>query len=65
MNCWEYMKCQEETYKHCPAYPEKGLDCWKVTDTKCAKGTVEKLTIEEKIKHCRTCEFYIKHAHRF
>lgn len=59
------MKCSEQTFIACPAYPAKGLDCWKVTGTKCAQGKLVKATAMEKISHCRTCDFYIAYAHKF
>jgi len=65
MDCWTFMKCPEKTYKTCPAYPDKGLDCWKITGTKCDQGMHKKETVSEKIAHCRTCEFYIQFAHKF
>jgi hypothetical protein len=65
MNCWELLKCPPETYGECPAYPDKGLDCWKVTETKCDNGKHEKATIQEKINHCRQCDFYVKYANKF
>ena len=65
MNCWEFMKCKESTFSVCPAYPDKGLDCWKVTGTNCAKGAIEKATAAEKIAHCRNCDFYKTYAHKF
>lgn len=65
MNCWEFRQCPEKTYTSCPAYPNKGLDCWKVTRTKCDSGRIEKVSREEKIEFCRTCDFYIAHANRF
>ena len=65
MNCWELMKCEEATYSHCPAHPDRGLDCWKVTGTKCGKGAVEKKTASEKVEFCRKCDFYIQYAHKF
>ncbi len=65
MNCWEFKLCSKQTYEHCPAYPDRGLDCWKVTRTKCEKGTIEAATQAEKIVHCRACDFYQKYAHRF
>ncbi len=43
----------------------EGLDCWKVTGTKCAQGKLVKATAMEKIEHCRTCKFYIAYAHKF
>ena len=65
MNCWEYMDCLPEIYKNCPAYPDKGLDCWKVTGTRCDHGRMEKASVTEKIEFCRTCGFYNDHAHKF
>ncbi len=65
MNCWEFMKCKPETYQTCPAHPYKGLDCWKVTGTKCKGGMVETKTLEEKVLICHKCDFYKKYAHKF
>lgn len=65
MNCWEFMQCQESTYRTCPAYPNKGLDCWKVTGTKCAQGTIVKASALEKIGHCHGCKYYQTYAHKF
>lgn len=65
MNCWEFKKCPEETFSLCPAYPDRGLDCWKVTGTKCERGKMEKASIAEKVRHCGTCDFYIQYAHKF
>lgn len=48
----------------CPAYPDRGEDCWKITGTKCGKGLMEKKTLAEKISHCRTCDFFRLHAHK-
>ncbi len=65
MNCWEFMKCPEETREACPAYPDKGLDCWKVTGTRCAKGTIQKASALEKVGYCRNCAFYQQFANKF
>lgn len=65
MNCWDFKRCPEDTYTNCPAYPDKGLDCWKVTGTKCDQGKMELATLIEKIERCRTCDFYEKFAHKF
>lgn len=65
MNCWEFMKCDEAVYNQCPAHPSKGLDCWKITGTKCGKGVVEKATAMEKLEFCRRCDYYGKYAHKF
>jgi hypothetical protein len=65
MNCWEALKCAETTYKKCPAYPKKGLDCWKVTGTMCNQGKQSKASAAEKIEYCRSCSFYKDYAHKF
>ncbi|MBI5142298.1 MAG: hypothetical protein HZA20_08930 [Nitrospirae bacterium] len=59
------MKCDFDTMRKCPAYPQKGLDCWKVTGTRCDKGIMAMATQERKILHCRNCGFYKTYAHRF
>jgi len=64
-NCWEYTDCPEEQRNRCPAHPDRGLDCWKVTGTLCDQGRHRAKSLEEKIARCRKCDFYIKHAHRF
>ncbi len=65
MNCWEFLKCLENTYKKCPAYPDKGLDCWKITGTLCDQGKQVMATAAEKIAYCRTCGFYKSYAHKY
>lgn len=65
MNCWEMKECTEETYRDCPAYPDKGQDCWKVTGTLCDGGKIQKASKQEKIAFCLTCDFYKKYAHKF
>jgi len=65
MNCWEFKNCAPATYQACPAYPGKGLDCWKITGTKCDQGKMEMATLMEKVNHCRKCDFYVKFAHKF
>lgn len=58
-NCWEFNSCDEEICSKCPAYPDMGRECWKVTGTKCANGRYTKASLTEKIIHCRgNCEFY-------
>jgi methyl-accepting chemotaxis protein len=53
-SCWDYMKCGTE--RTCPAYPDHGRDCWKVSGTLC-RGTVQG-TPEEKYRDCVTlCKF--------
>ncbi|GBD99707.1 hypothetical protein BMS3Abin07_01747 [bacterium BMS3Abin07] len=65
MNCWESMKCPPDTYNQCPAHPNRGLDCWKVTGTKCDQGRLEMASIADKITFCRKCSFYDTYAHKF
>jgi hypothetical protein len=58
-NCWEFLNCQEEVCRTCPAYPDHGHECWKVTGTKCESGKYVKANSEEKILHCRNeCNYY-------
>ena len=63
-SCWEFMHCEKEIREHCPAYPARGLDCWKVTGTKCERGLLEMKSLEEKIHHCRACAFFKAYAHK-
>ena len=65
MNCWEFKNCPKEIHEHCPAYPHRGLDCWRVTGTKCEMGKYEKASLAEKVSYCRNCEFYKTYAHKF
>lgn len=62
MKCWEFMKCPPKICDECPAYPDRGLDCWKVTGTKCAFGAIEKATLLEKLDYCKRCGYYIEYA---
>lgn len=65
VNCWEYKGCPKDVYWSCPAFPNHGRDCWKVTGSRCEMGRYEKATIAEKLVHCRNCEFYVKYANKF
>jgi hypothetical protein len=65
MDCWEFMGCPGDVKRACPAYPDRGLDCWKVTGTNCAQGRYVKASVMEKIEHCRSCDFYQKFANKF
>ncbi|MBI5189786.1 MAG: hypothetical protein HZA22_03805 [Nitrospirae bacterium] len=65
MDCWDFMKCDPGANGGCPAYPEKGRECWKVTGTKCDGGKQEKASRVEKIVHCSKCGYYLEHAVRF
>ncbi|MEW6348625.1 MAG: two-CW domain-containing protein [Thermodesulfobacteriota bacterium] len=53
--CWDQMKCGKE--KACPAYPNRGFECWNVPGTLC-RGEIQG-SYGEKIELCRTkCEYY-------
>jgi hypothetical protein len=61
-NCWEIIECPPEVCEACPAHPDNGRECWKLTGTKCAGGSIEKMSLTRKIMHCRNkCAFYKKH----
>jgi len=64
MECWEYQNCSNQAMKSCPAYPDNGKNCWKVTGTMCEGGRVRLASMEDKIRHCQMCEFYVTHANR-
>lgn len=65
MDCWDFMRCGDKVYENCPAYPNKGRECWKVTGTKCDHGKLEKSSILEKIAFCRSCGFYTDYAQKY
>jgi hypothetical protein len=63
MNCWEFMKCgREEGGANageegvCPAYPDSGKICARVTGTLC-DGEVQG-TFATKLGDCLKCDFY-------
>ncbi len=58
-NCWEFMECPGKVRDTCPAYPDYGRECWKLTGTICRGGKAAMTTYEEKILSCRNdCQFY-------
>jgi hypothetical protein len=58
-NCWEALKCPNNVRNSCPAYPDMGRECWKITGTKCSQGRFEKSSLVEQIVHCHNeCEYY-------
>ncbi len=65
MDCWEYKACVDKIRLACPAYPDNGLECWKVTGTMCDNGKISMATVIEKISFCRKCDFYINHAAKY
>lgn len=59
LSCWDVQQCPTEERNSCPAYPNMGRECWKVTGTKCAQGKYEMASFAEKIMYCRNeCGFY-------
>ena len=56
MNCWESKNCPTDRQNGCPAYPNRGTECWKVTGTMC--GGVEQGDMGSKIAKCRECNYY-------
>ena len=64
MNCWEFMKCPQDILESCPAHPDRGVDCWKVTGTKCGQGRHAMESVGEKIQFCRQCEYYKEYANK-
>lgn len=63
MNCWEFMKCGREegglfaeTLGICPAFPDHGRHCARVTGTFCG-GEVQG-TFAKKLHSCIMCAFY-------
>ena len=65
MDCWEFKACGDKARLACPAYPDKGLECWKVTGTMCDNGKIAMATVLEKISFCRKCDFYVNHAAKY
>jgi len=54
--CWEFLNCPPESKSRCPAYPDKGQDCWKVPGTFC-RGK-QQGSVEEKREFCLfDCKF--------
>lgn len=65
-NCWEFLNCPPDTCSICPAYPDRGRECWKITGTRCKGGSFVKERFDAKILHCRNeCDYYKTHLKRF
>lgn len=56
MTCWEIKNCPNERRDSCPAYPNRGNECWLVTGTMC--GGVEQGDRFSKMAKCKECDFY-------
>jgi len=53
--CWQHLKCGRE--RECPAYPDRGFDCWNVEATMCRGERQGKYG--DKVRYCRDiCEYY-------
>lgn len=53
ISCWKIKKCSSVD---CPAYGNKLLRCWAVTNTKCSNG--EMCSGEDKLQLCEKCPVY-------
>ena len=51
--CWEVTACQEQ---HCPAYGNRLLRCWLISDNKCNHGL--SLGSEQRRQKCANCQVY-------
>lgn len=52
--CWEFQGCSDK--EQCPAFPDRGRECWKVSGTLC-RGEKQG-TPEQKYQDCVTlCKF--------
>jgi hypothetical protein len=63
VNCWEFTKCGRERGGSrakelgvCPAYPDHGQHCARVTGTMCG-GQVQGC-FARKLTNCMKCDFY-------
>lgn len=65
MNCWIFRKCAPRVRLLCPAHPDNGMRCWKVTGTMCDGGKVKMASLAEKIDYCRNCDFYRNFAEHY
>jgi hypothetical protein len=60
-NCWEVINCSYDVRSKCPAQPDMGRECWKVTGTlcKCSSRKGDNKSLAEKIVICRNeCAYY-------
>jgi methyl-accepting chemotaxis protein len=54
--CWEYENCNKKD--ECPAFPNRGFDCWGVAGTLC-RGERQG-SYDEKVNDCRSkCSYYL------
>ena len=65
-DCWDAENCSDDVRSTCPAYPDMGKVCWKITMTQCGNGKVRKMSLLEKIIYCRNeCAFYKKYLRKY
>jgi hypothetical protein len=69
MNCWEYTRCGREKggikvaeLGACPAYPDGGQTCARVSGTLC-NGTKQG-NLASKLTECMRCDFYNSEEYR-
>ena len=53
VNCWEYMKCNQERF--CPAYPNRGMKCAHVVGNLEGRKARGPLALQ---KDCSACKYY-------
>ncbi|MCL6472466.1 MAG: hypothetical protein K6T91_06590 [Firmicutes bacterium] len=58
VNCWEYKNCGRNKDGGCPAYPKRGMECWRISGTMC--GGVVQGTFAQKLASCMECDYYKK-----
>lgn len=63
MNCWEFKECgrekggkNAEKLGQCPAWPDHGTHCARITGTLCG-GEVQGC-FAQKLSNCLRCDFY-------
>lgn len=63
MKCWEYKQCgreaggkKENEMGQCPAYPDHGAHCARITGTLC--GDQVQGSFAMKLVSCMNCDFY-------
>jgi len=55
-DCWTIKKCPKERRDICPAYPDNGQSCWKVSHTMC--GGFQQGSARDKKEKCHECQFF-------
>ncbi|MDD5759380.1 MAG: GGDEF domain-containing protein [Desulfobulbaceae bacterium] len=53
VSCWEITACKEHS---CPAYGNRWLRCWLISNNKCSSG--QNLSLEQKRQKCEECPVY-------